>query len=385
MLKSTRFSIALCALLLASGCATVAEELARSEKSIIGGTAFSGLPAIGALMQDGSMYCSGTLIGPRKVLTAAHCIDGLDASTVSFAIGPDSTAPQAVIRVASMTMHPSYDAKAIKNDVGIVTLVADAPATPLGLLAQMDTSWAGRSLLFVGYGVTNGRTQTGDGHKRAVSIALASVSSTTFRYSDPKHDTCNGDSGGPALWQDPSGAYLVAGLTSYGDYYCQQYGVDTRVDAFLGFINSTGGATSTSAGGTSAGGTSTGGTSTGGTSTAVTEAEPNDARSTATPITAAGTATGKLGSASDVDYYKLSVPAGRTLSLQLIVPANKDYDLQLQSSTGAALATSQNDVGQAESISWKNTATSARVVYVKVYGYGGAYSATQAYQLPVAW
>jgi hypothetical protein len=51
-------------------------------------------------------------------------------------------------------------------------------------------------------------------------------------------NTCNGDSGGPAF-AEVGGELLLAGVTSYGDPSCTQYGVDTRVDVYASFLDVT--------------------------------------------------------------------------------------------------------------------------------------------------
>lgn len=232
---------ATCALLTMTlaACSTDGEQATSSldevRSDIVGGQATSALPAVGALTRFGSSFCTGTLIGPRKVVTAAHCLEGVSASSIRFAIGPNAGNPEASLRVASITPHPQYNRFSLANDIGFVTLADDAPVAPMKTLPSMNGSFVGQSLVFVGYGVNNGFSQTGGGVKRFVSMAISSVSATTFRYDDRDRNTCNGDSGGPAFAQ-VDGELLVAGVTSYGDANCQQFGVDTRVDAFADFL-----------------------------------------------------------------------------------------------------------------------------------------------------
>jgi len=209
----------------------------RQSSSIVGGYTYEGMPAVGALAYNGSQHCTGTLIGPRKVVTAGHCVEGFSASRMQFVIGPSLSQAQYVLDVASIEAHPLYNGSSITNDIGLVILAEDAPVAPMGVVRNMDSSWVGKSLFFVGYGVDDGYQQTGAGTKRAVWMPISSLTSTTFRYDQSNKNTCNGDSGGPAFYEDSSGEYLVAGVTSYGDYYCTSYGVDTRVDAYLDFLN----------------------------------------------------------------------------------------------------------------------------------------------------
>lgn len=234
---------------------TSAQVQAQGREDIVGGSSYSGLPAVGAITYRGSQHCTGTLIGARKVLTAAHCLEGVNVNQLRFVIGPNAYQPQYSLRVASVTPHPAYNSYALTNDIGYLTLSSDAPVAPMKVLGNMSNSFVGEPLFFVGYGVTNGATQSGAGLKRAVWMDVSRVDSTTFRYNDPGKNTCSGDSGGPAFYQTAAGDLAVAGVTSYGDWYCTQYGVDTRVDTYVSFLGVT---PAGSGGGGSSGGTAGG-------------------------------------------------------------------------------------------------------------------------------
>lgn len=216
--------------------AAPAPVVSEQAKRIVGGQTFTGLPAVGALTRYGSHHCTGTLVAPRKVLTAAHCVRGQSASALRFVIGPSIYSAQATLSVVSLHPHPSYNSSALTNDIAYVTLGQDAPVAPMKVLTAMSSAWAGRSLFFVGYGVTSGYSGSGAGTKRAVTMRIASVASTKFTYNDSGRNTCGGDSGGPAFFVDSAGTYHVAGVTSYGDQYCTSYGVDTRVDPYIGWL-----------------------------------------------------------------------------------------------------------------------------------------------------
>lgn len=217
------------------------EDTSSTESEIVGGSLTSSYAAVGALTtSSGFPFCTGTVVAPRVVVTAAHCLaePGTSASGIRFALGPDANNPSSVLRVKRIAYHPRYDDRQIKNDIGVVILSSDAPVTPVPVNTSMTSSWVGKNLTFVGYGVTNGSTQTGAGRKREVTIPVSQVGATQFAYQTSGKNTCNGDSGGPAFATDASGRLTVAGVTSYGDARCTSYGVDTRVDAFLDFIDS---------------------------------------------------------------------------------------------------------------------------------------------------
>ncbi len=222
------------AVLFAMGC--VAEDDVQTQASeIVGGQVFTGIPAVGAIMVDGEMGCTGTLIEKRKVLTAGHCLDPMIGKSVRFNIGPIAASPIHSIPVSGGDKHDS-------EDIAYLILASDAPVAPMDVLRRpMDASWVGRTLFFVGYGDNDGWFGTGSGIKRSVGIAIDEINSTQFSHTVGYRNTCFGDSGGPAFWKDPATNTLkVVGVTAFGDGTCSEYGVDARVDPFLSFLGLTG-------------------------------------------------------------------------------------------------------------------------------------------------
>ncbi|MAT25355.1 MAG: hypothetical protein CMN29_10405, partial [Sandaracinus sp.] len=218
------------------------DSVGAKDEAIVGGSAFAGLPAVGALAYGASTFCTGTLITPTRVLTAAHCVEGARVSSMSFITGPSNRQIETSTRVVRAVPHPSYDSRRLVNDIAYLDLAAPVTGVePIGVLPGMDSSWVGRDLLHVGYGASDGFRQTGGGIKRAVVMPINQVGGTQFAYGEDGKNTCNGDSGGPALYRTGSGEYLVAGVTSYGDRTCSSYGVNTRADVYLDFLGVPGG------------------------------------------------------------------------------------------------------------------------------------------------
>lgn len=208
-----------------------------TESAIVGGKATTAHPAVGAFIDGSGPFCTGTVIAKRTVVTAAHCVEGVRASRIAFVLGASAFQPEALVRVTQLVPHPRYDSARIANDIAVAVLAEDAPVTPIPINTQgLDASWVGRSLLHVGYGVSNGRTGAGSGTKRSVTMPISAVGGTQFAYGDRTRNTCFGDSGGPALLEGAGGSASVVGVTSYGDQTCTQFGVDTRVDAFQSFV-----------------------------------------------------------------------------------------------------------------------------------------------------
>jgi V8-like Glu-specific endopeptidase len=243
-MKPTITVLAAIALALAlPGCASSASsDDSDDSPDIIGGQPESGLPAVGAITYDGSWGCTGTLIGPYRVLTAAHCVltdknVPYAPSRLTFVTGPDATNPNATYEVASVRADPAYDGVDASHDVGLMILADAPPLTPIGTLAEMDDSWIGTQLFAVGYGTRHtAHPEAGGGQKYAVWMPIRAMTQFTFRFGNATTNTCYGDSGGPALYRDAAGDFKIAGVVSLGDDDCSQYTAEPRIDANYQFV-----------------------------------------------------------------------------------------------------------------------------------------------------
>jgi hypothetical protein len=94
------------------------------------------------------------------------------------------------------------------------------------------------------------------------------------------------------------------------------------------------------------------------------------------------TITGTVGTPTDVDYfYVRRIPS--KLKIQLKVPAGLDYDAQIVDRAGRVFAQNHQGPGVSESLSFSyNEANPPQYpLYVRVFGVGGASSATAQYQI----
>ncbi|MFT4977901.1 MAG: V8-like Glu-specific endopeptidase, partial [Myxococcota bacterium] len=202
---------------------------------IIGGDVERGYPGVGALIEDGRPVCTASLVSTTVAVTAAHCLDGVPVSDITFFVGPDASRPSTGERYAvrGAHIHPDYDADEFINDVGVIVVDEVSDAEPVAYLTDdMGSEWIGREPLFIGYGYS---PEDGYGIKRSVRIPITAIYDDAFEYEGDGINTCSGDSGGPALYTI-DGTPTLIGVTSYGDEDCEIYGVNARIDPFSGFI-----------------------------------------------------------------------------------------------------------------------------------------------------
>jgi secreted trypsin-like serine protease len=247
---SKRFGLVLAVFATAaiSGCVAPTENTADSDEDIIGGVTDPGDPAVIALFahqpgQGSGSLCTASLISPTVLLHAAHCVDPREvgAGNVFVAIqGTSLNQATAVNNVASTHFDPKFDPNRLNNghDVGISILAQ--PITNIKPLpfnkAPLSNALIGQPVRLVGYGLNNGVQQTGAGTKRQVTTKLDAFNNQLLQIGDTKHQTCNGDSGGPAF-MNINGVQTIVGVTSFGQVGCTgNGGFDTRVDTQLAFI-----------------------------------------------------------------------------------------------------------------------------------------------------
>lgn len=216
-------------------------------------------PGVVAVFGGGA--CTGTLVGPRTVITAAHCgrAQGVMVNTTNYYDQSQGTWYPA----SSTTEHPSYGSSQYGGyDIEVVTLqnpVDPSHATPFPMAfdCAADKVFDGATSWIVGFGQT---TETGTGnnsllHEAQLPIVDADCSEDWL--CDPNMvqagelfaggdgvDACFGDSGGPLFVRTDAGEYALVGVTSRSgsqatqNYPCRTGGIWTRADTLSDWVQS---------------------------------------------------------------------------------------------------------------------------------------------------
>merc|ERR1711962_1956217 len=216
-----------------------------------------------------SLWCGGTIINRRYVLTAGHCLyyteDGVyqrfPVWYFQVVVGEHNTCDGFYneggpnLSVERIIEQPDYNPNFNKNDIALLKLKTDirfgANVKPACLPTNPNKSYAGQRAIVSGWGSTI--TWGGNANdyscklmranliiisKRDRRCAYVTKNDSTTRLCAFKKgkDTCQGDSGGP-LVVSQGGKYVLVGVTSHGIGCAGMYpGVYTRVTHYLDWI-----------------------------------------------------------------------------------------------------------------------------------------------------
>ena len=230
--------------------------LAAAPPPIVNGTPTDDYPEVVLLRHttaDGrvAFVCTGTLVTPTAVLTAAHCLDeveGHNLTDVRVFSGPVWTEEAPERQASRWEMHPDYsvsdDGLEIAADLGLVWL--DEPYTfdgyPINAQA-VTTEDVGTRFRYVGWGSSSDSVNDQGYFKRVADIPLVGLEGEFILAHDGENGaaTCGGDSGGPVFELEAGRATALAAVHSFGrdddgTICAGSTSGDTRADLYLDWI-----------------------------------------------------------------------------------------------------------------------------------------------------
>jgi secreted trypsin-like serine protease len=226
------------------GCAVAALLLPVASAGVVGGhrAKIADWPFIVALREHKSLLCTGSVIAPTKVLTAAHCVRQRTHRKLRVVTGRVRVRHNGggeIIRVADVRRYPHYRHNE-RHDLAVLTLARPTAVTPIALPAPGevgDLIRAGEFVRVAGYGErrplitepsrvgllaeTRERLRPSKRCRQVYGRAFKArtmICSLGLRFSSKPigATTCFGDSGGPMVADTPAGPRLV-GVTSFAD------------------------------------------------------------------------------------------------------------------------------------------------------------------------
>jgi secreted trypsin-like serine protease len=198
------------------------------------------------------VICTGSIVSKRWIVTAAHCIlndddtgykTPLPIGNTQIVVGCADLSSSSCTKynIRTLVAHPCYTPSTDQDhdDIAMMEVDTDIQMDP-NRFALVDGIQGtvpyveGSQVIIAGFGMTNNQVSQGSSTLQRASIGIATKAfcvqqnpySYTTRYIDFNNvictggpagkDSCNGDSGGPIIFQNASGTSWLIGVLSKG-------------------------------------------------------------------------------------------------------------------------------------------------------------------------
>jgi hypothetical protein len=224
------------------GCASPDSPLESVGQPIIAGTVNTGDPAIMSLLSfKGNLgaRCTATLVTPRLLLAAAHCLTETPGFERWVYPGNDDRNVQEkdLLRPQAVVANPRYGSPRQGHDFSIIVLETPLAIRPVPINRAPIEKALGKNVRYVGYGLTRVGDFNSGGVKRHNTAPLAQVGGLLLTIAPNAHGACQGDSGGPLLYDDGQGESIIGIGSFVSNPPCLRESFYQRVDTQLAWID----------------------------------------------------------------------------------------------------------------------------------------------------
>jgi hypothetical protein len=215
----------------------------------------------------GEYSCTGTVVAPRVVLTAGHCVEDVELTDLtppaSFTVATGTANRVRVAKahlstVSRALVNPRFNVSRLHGDAALLILAAPvaAPSLPIASAADFALLAPGTPVSIAGWGLTKVEDEDGPALLRSgTNLVQSTAFCRRHSESDPYYSpalqlcavdlpgravsACYGDSGGPAIARRADGTAVQIGITSLGEPECNPESptVFTRVDRISAWIS----------------------------------------------------------------------------------------------------------------------------------------------------